>query len=436
MNSQAARTVVVLLHLLAATLLLSTPLSAQTILNFPRVVSSAEVFTGIAVVNPTGAPATVTFTAYEADGLTSTGILWRRRFIDSGTLRIELPSGIAAGLRDVAVFHAGARRGEFGSRAVEGEEPGAGAGGGITVRGVRGRADRTRGHWIGIRRRGDDQLRWVPAGDKLPRPEYADGRSGRRPPPGEVTISVTNPDPPDAEGTRSNPLALAVTVVNPAPGEGTSNGLSFTIRAAPGLSAVAPASGALGVSTPIEVTGSDFELGSEILFNGVPIDTGFNTATSLSGTILSAASGTFPLTVRNLDGQLSNPIDFTVLSVPNPVPDITSISSDLDEVETGDSVQINGSGFIVGTQVFIDGVLINADVVTGSVIRFTAELDPGSHILRVTNPPSDGGGGGSALRSFTTPARNLAITVKDVKTDLTISGAAVTLAGSPATNRF
>lgn len=79
MSSRTAKTVIVLLHLVAVTLLLSTPLSAQTILNFPRVVSSPEVFTGIAVVNPTPGAATVTFTAYEADGTLVTGTGWRIR---------------------------------------------------------------------------------------------------------------------------------------------------------------------------------------------------------------------------------------------------------------------------------------------------------------------------------------------------------------------
>ena len=42
--------------------------SAQSVLNFPRVISTQQVFTGIAVGNPTPSTVTVTFTAYEADG--------------------------------------------------------------------------------------------------------------------------------------------------------------------------------------------------------------------------------------------------------------------------------------------------------------------------------------------------------------------------------
>ncbi len=51
MRFLSAKVAVVVLHLLTAALLFSVPLSAQTILDFPRVVSSADVFTGLAVVS-------------------------------------------------------------------------------------------------------------------------------------------------------------------------------------------------------------------------------------------------------------------------------------------------------------------------------------------------------------------------------------------------
>ena len=55
--------------------LFAFPTSAltQSILNFPRVISSDQVFTGIAVGNPTSVTVTVTFTAYGADGSLVTG---------------------------------------------------------------------------------------------------------------------------------------------------------------------------------------------------------------------------------------------------------------------------------------------------------------------------------------------------------------------------
>ncbi len=63
------RTISQFLHVFAAILLLSVPVSAQTVLNFPRVVSGSNVFTGLAVGNPTPELVTVTFTAYGSDGM-------------------------------------------------------------------------------------------------------------------------------------------------------------------------------------------------------------------------------------------------------------------------------------------------------------------------------------------------------------------------------
>jgi hypothetical protein len=53
---------------LCVALLCAGSLSAQSVLNFPRVISSGDIFTGLAVGNPTVDPSTVTYTAYEADG--------------------------------------------------------------------------------------------------------------------------------------------------------------------------------------------------------------------------------------------------------------------------------------------------------------------------------------------------------------------------------
>ena len=68
MTVRIARLVCRGLALCLATALLPSVLSAQSILNFPRVISSDQVFTGIAVGNPTPNMVTVTFTAFVADG--------------------------------------------------------------------------------------------------------------------------------------------------------------------------------------------------------------------------------------------------------------------------------------------------------------------------------------------------------------------------------
>ena len=48
--------------------------NAQSLLLFPRVISSPEVYTGVAISNPTSETASVTFTAYLPDGSRLSGI--------------------------------------------------------------------------------------------------------------------------------------------------------------------------------------------------------------------------------------------------------------------------------------------------------------------------------------------------------------------------
>src|ERR1700674_4942987 len=59
------------LFLLVGVVQLLTPsVYAQTVLNFPRVISNSSLFTGLAVGNPTTTDVSVTFTAVQPDGTT------------------------------------------------------------------------------------------------------------------------------------------------------------------------------------------------------------------------------------------------------------------------------------------------------------------------------------------------------------------------------
>jgi YVTN family beta-propeller protein len=75
--------------LLTAVIVLLCPglASAQTVLNFPRVVSNSSLFTGLGVSNPTSAGASVTFTAFFPDGtqLTASGL--------QNPITLQIPAG-------------------------------------------------------------------------------------------------------------------------------------------------------------------------------------------------------------------------------------------------------------------------------------------------------------------------------------------------------
>ncbi|HEY2382741.1 MAG TPA: hypothetical protein VGK48_16320, partial [Terriglobia bacterium] len=62
------RRAVVLIFLLGLVQVFGVNAFAQTVLNFPRVISNSTLFSGLAVGNPTASNASVTFTAFLPDG--------------------------------------------------------------------------------------------------------------------------------------------------------------------------------------------------------------------------------------------------------------------------------------------------------------------------------------------------------------------------------
>jgi hypothetical protein len=97
---------------------------------------------------------------------------------------------------------------------------------------------------------------------------------------------------------------LSITVMNPAPGGGTSGVAFFTANdPAPVLTSVAPATiFALSPATPITLTGSGFVAASVVQVNGAPVTITAQTATSITATVpasLLAAPGTLSVTVVN-----------------------------------------------------------------------------------------------------------------------------------------
>ncbi len=100
--------------------------------------------------------------------------------------------------------------------------------------------------------------------------------------------------------------AANVTVVNPAPGGGTSDPVTFTIQAnnpAPTISSVSPDLIPVGDSDVVlTITGSNFVTNSVVRWNGTPLTTTFVSATELRATLPAAqrsAAGDGSVTVFN-----------------------------------------------------------------------------------------------------------------------------------------
>ena len=116
----------------------------------------------------------------------------------------------------------------------------------------------------------------------------------------QITAAITATDIASA-GT------VAVTVVNPAPGGGTSASQTFTINAgnnpAPTLTSLSPPSAvAGGPAFSLTVTGTNFVSDSIVRWNGANRNTTFNSNTQLTATINAAdiaSTGTAQVTVFN-----------------------------------------------------------------------------------------------------------------------------------------
>ena len=163
-----------------------------------------------------------------------------------------------------------------------------------------------------------------------------------------------------------------VTVVNPSPGGGTSNALTFTITTTnpvPSLTGLSPNSAvAGGPAFTLTVNGSNFVSGAVVQWNGAARTTTFVSAAQVTATILAsdiAASGSAQVTVVNPSpgGGTSNALTFTV----------TSTTFTLTVNTSG-----SGSGIVMSSPAGINcGANCSASFVSGTVVLLTANPTAG-----------------------------------------------------------
>ncbi len=160
------------------------------------------------------------------------------------------------------------------------------------------------------------------------------------------------------------------------------------------LASLSPVSANLNdPQTPLAVTGNGFTNSSTVQFNGAALTTSFVDANHLTATIpVSAlmAAAAIPVTVK--DASISNALTFTVL---NPAPALNSISPMTATAEMDLSLTVNGTGFVNGTQVQLDGS--GVPTVFNSATQVTANIpgpslaQAGTHAIDVFSPQPGGG---------------------------------------------
>lgn len=127
---------------------------------------------------------------------------------------------------------------------------------------------------------------------------------------GQVTATILSTDIA-TEGSAQ------VTVVNPAPGGGTSNALTFTITSAqPTITSLSPSATLAGLSAfTLTVNGSSFDNTSIVLWNGSARTTTFVNSNQLTAAILASditSAGSFQVSIRTTGFSDSNSMNFTV----------------------------------------------------------------------------------------------------------------------------
>lgn len=199
--------------------------------------------------------------------------------------------------------------------------------------------------------------------------------------------------------------SVPVTVVNPAPGGGTSTPISFTIsNPSATIQNINPVAAFVGSAAfELTVNGGGFVQGSAVLFNGTALTTTFVGSTKLKATVGASsltAAGDFPIAVQNPPpgGGVSAPV---VFKVQYPAPTISSLSPSSVAAGTGPTeVTITGIGFFVTSQVTFDGAPAATTLLDSTHVKATLTASQvataGTISVRVVNP-APGGGTSSAL---------------------------------------
>ncbi len=211
----------------------------------------------------------------------------------------------------------------------------------------------------------------------------------------------------------ASPASLAITVVNPAPGGGTSGAQTLTVsnnNPTPTLTSLNPTNvGSGGAAFTLTVNGTNFVSGAVVRLNGTDRMTTFVSSTQVTAAILSndiAAPGQATITVFNPaspsggGGGLSNSLTLNIVT-PNPVPVITSLSPN--PVTAGGpafTLTITGTGFVSPSAVSFNGANRVATFVNNTTLTIQVAANEiasaGTANITVTNPPSAGGGGGAS----------------------------------------
>jgi len=193
---------------------------------------------------------------------------------------------------------------------------------------------------------------------------------------------------------------VSITVVNPAPGGGASNALTFTVKnAVPHETSLMPSSAIAGAAAfTITVNGSNFISASTVKWNASARTTTFVSNTQLKAAITSndiAKAATAKVTVANPapGGGTSAALTFTI---DNPAPGLTSLSpSSATAGGATFTLTVNGSNFVSTSAIHWNSVKLTTKFVNAGQLTATVPAadikNSGTAQVTVVNPTPGGG---------------------------------------------
>src|SRR5438132_1552101 len=177
----------------------------------------------------------------------------------------------------------------------------------------------------------------------------------------------------------------------------------------PAISSLAPASASAGAAAQtLTINGSGFMAASTVTYDGTARTATYVSASQLTIQLSAAdqmTAGSYAVVVTNPapGGGTSNTVNFTV-TASNPMPAVTSLSPPSATAgAAGQTLTINGSGFMATSTVTYNSVPHTATFVSASQLTISLttadQATVGSYSVVVTNPSP--GGGASNTATFT-----------------------------------
>lgn len=181
--------------------------------------------------------------------------------------------------------------------------------------------------------------------------------------------------------------AQTVTVTNP-DGQ-TASRTPYTYLNPPTLTSISPIGGSPNGGTTVTITGTNFMSGTQVTFNGALCTSPTITATQITCTTPTGASGAATVVVTNVDNQTDT--DATLFSY-NFAPIVSAATPAYGPIggRVAQNIQITGSGFISGATVKYGANTANCTFVTTNRIDcdVPASITTGLVSITVTNPDS------------------------------------------------